>query len=292
MHRHGNPTRPRGPRLLLQLLAMAGLATVCCSALASSMAGRKDDCGDDYCPHDAVFQTAPLQALLVGVLESPVRVDTGLQHGDFGLGGLSPLDGEVIVLDGRAYHARVDGSIRRIDPDERTSVLIVKHFQPDAGVGLAAVRDLDDLTDQLDAATGLPNRIHAVRIEGRFDKLRLRSVPRQSPPYVPVTTVVQSQHVFELEDVEGTLVGFRFPPWARGVNAPGYHFHFVDRQRQRGGHVLDLAGRELEARVDTSRAVTVMTPDDPRFDNADFDSSGEAPQYRRALRPESKDQRP
>lgn len=272
--------------------AIASLAMVCCTASAATVDERRGDCGEDFCPRDAVFQTAPLQALMAGVLESPVTFATGLRHGDFGLGGMSPLDGEVIVVDGMPYHAREDGSIRRVDPGERTSVLIVKHFQPDTSARLAAIRDLDDLVDQLDAAAGFHNRIHAVRIDGRFDTIRLRSVPRQSAPYVPVTTVVQSQKVFEMEQVDGTLVGFRFPAWARGINAPGYHFHFVDEARERGGHVLDVAGRSMDAQIDTSRAVTVMTPDDPLFDNMDFDSSGESIQYRRALRPDAKEGRP
>lgn len=262
---------------------MACLAIALAMVPSTEAAEGTEACSTDYCAHDAVFQTAPLQALFAGVLESPVRLATGLEHGDFGLGGLSPLDGEVIVLDGKVYHARLDGSIREVDASEPTSILIIKHFRADRIAHLDRVEDLDDLTRQLDVALGFPNRIHAVRIEGRFDRLAVRSVPRQEAPYAPVTTVVQSQKVLELEDIEGTLVGFRFPGWAAGINAPGYHFHFVDADRQIGGHVLGIATRGLRVEGDISRAVTTMTPDDPLFDNANFDGTG--PAYRRALRP-------
>jgi acetolactate decarboxylase len=244
-----------------------------------------DGCDQDYCAQDAIFQTGPLQALMVGVLESPVAFSTGLAHGDFGLGGLSPLDGEVIVLDGQAYQARLDGQLRRVDPNERTSILMVKRFVADRTLNLSAVSSLDDLTAQLDRHLQAFNRIHAIRIDGRFDYLRLRSVPRQSPPYVPVTEVVKSQLVLELENVEGTVVAFRFPPWAVGINSPGYHMHFVNAARTQGGHVLDVRAGGLSAQVDTTRAVIVMTPDDSMFDNADFNEDKGAMDYQEALRP-------
>jgi len=46
-----------------------------------------------------------------------------------------------------------------------------------------------------------------VRLDGRFQALKLRSVPRQKPPYRPIDQVVAEQNVYELADVTGTLVG-------------------------------------------------------------------------------------
>ena len=77
-----------------------------------------------------------------------------------------------------------------------------------------------------------------MRLDGRFDLVRARSVPRQAPPYRPLAEVVADQHVFELADVEGTMVGFRFPAYVEGIEVAGYHLHFVDADRRRGGHVL------------------------------------------------------
>ncbi len=79
----------------------------------------------------------------------------------------------------------------------------------------------------------------AIRLDGRFELVRARSVPRQEPPYRPLTEVVADQHVFELADVEGTMLGFRFPTYVEGIEVAGYHLHFVSADRSRGGHVLD-----------------------------------------------------
>lgn len=266
-----------------------GLATAMAIAFLLSRllhaASASDGCDREYCPDDAVFQAMPLQGLLVGVLESPITFATVLAHGDFGLGGMSPLDGGAIVLDGHAYHAQLDGSLRTVAPAERTATLWVKRFRADRSIALEPVVGFDALTAQLDRKIAVPNRIHAIRIDGRFRRLSVRSVPRQSPPYKSVTEVVKEQNVFELRDVEGTLVGYRFPAYVSGINAPGYHFHLVDRERRHGGHVLDFAAGTLVAQVDTSRALTVIVPDDPLFDSADFEKQSGEGVYQRALQP-------
>src|SRR6476659_2030744 len=100
----------------------------------------------------------------------------------------------------------------------------------------------------------------AVRLDGRFDLVRARSVPRQEPPYRPLTEVVADQRVFELEGVEGTMVGFRFPTYVEGIEGPGYHLHFASADRTRGGHVLGSRSRGLRARLDPSNDLHVGLP--------------------------------
>ena len=45
----------------------------------------------------------------------------------------------------------------------------------------------------------------------------------------------------EHTDESGVLVGFWCPPFVgSNLNVPGFHFHFLSADRQRGGHVLQL----------------------------------------------------
>ena len=78
----------------------------------------------------------------------------------------------------------------------------------------------EELLARLDALTPADASSCAIRLDGRFELVRARSVPAQSPPYRPLTEVVADQHVFELEDVAGTMLGFRFPPTSRGSRSP------------------------------------------------------------------------
>ena len=57
-------------------------------------------------------------ALLAGVYEGDVTIRELLHHGDFGLGTLHALDGEMLVLDAERYQLRSDGSATLTDPGE------------------------------------------------------------------------------------------------------------------------------------------------------------------------------
>jgi acetolactate decarboxylase len=56
------------------------------------------------------------------------------------------------------------------------------------------------------------------------------------------------------------MVGFRFPAYAEGIEVSGYHLHFIDRERRRGGHVLDSRAREAHIGIDPSNELHVELP--------------------------------
>jgi acetolactate decarboxylase len=61
-------------------------------------------------------------------------------------------------------------------------------------------------------------------------------------PYRPLPEVIREQQVVHtFTDVDGTLIGFRFPATASSVNVAGWHFHFLSADKAHGGHVLTLA---------------------------------------------------
>jgi acetolactate decarboxylase len=99
-----------------------------------------------------------------------------------------------------------------------------------------------------------------VRIDGLFERVHARSVPRQAPPYRPLAEVVGEQHVFDLGEVEGSMVGFRFPDYSEGVEVSGYHLHFISTDRTRGGHVLECRPRRVVARIDASTDLHLELP--------------------------------
>lgn len=116
------------------------------------------------------------------------------------------------------------------------------------------------MTAHLDAEGRPGAESAAVRIDGRFASVRVRSVPRQSPPYPPLAEVVAQQQVTDLADVEGTVVGFRFPGPLDGIEIAGWHLHFVDAQRTRGGHVLGCVLEHGNAALDHEGDLRVELP--------------------------------
>jgi acetolactate decarboxylase len=187
-----------------------------------------------------LFQASTIGALLDGAYDGDVSFAELAEHGDLGLGTLNGLDGEMIAVDGRFYRADVNGEVNEIDPGERTPFAVVVPFAERRSESIGAPMTAAELTARLDSGRPGTEGASAIRIDGGFSFVRARSVPRQVPPYRPLTEVVADQHVFDLADVTGTVLGFRFPDHSDGIEVDGYHLHFIAADRSRGGHVIDF----------------------------------------------------
>jgi acetolactate decarboxylase len=217
--------------------------------------------------HHVLFQASTIGALIDGAYEGDLRFAELAEHGDLGLGTLNGLDGEMIAIDGRFYRADVDGAVDEVGAEARTPFAVVTRFEPEVDLQLVGSLDHLELLARLDELIPAGAASCAIRLDGRFDLVRARSVPRQRPPYRPLTEVVLEQHVFELADVEGTMLGFRFPDYVEGIEVSGYHLHFISADRSRGGHVLASQSNGLRARLDPSSELHVELP--PEIDLAD-----------------------
>jgi acetolactate decarboxylase len=211
-------------------------------------------------PH-VLFQASTIAALLEGSYEGDLSFAELAGHGDLGLGTLNGLDGEMIAIDGSFYRADVDGNVAEVATETRTPFAVVTGFTPSLDVEVDGPLEHADLLAELDRLIPTDTASCAIRIDGRFELVRARSVPRQCPPYRPLTEVVAEQHVFELRDVAGTMLGFRFPDYAEGIEVSGYHLHFISADRSRGGHVLgSRADESLRVRIDPSSELHVELP--------------------------------
>jgi acetolactate decarboxylase len=229
---------------------------------------RRADLHAERDPH-VLFQASTIGALLDGGFDGDLSFAELAEHGDLGLGTLNGLDGEMIALDGEFLRADVDGDVQPIPAEAKTPFAIVTRFQPEVDERIEGRLSHEELLARIDALAPAGASSCAIRLDGRFELVRARSVPAQSPPYRPLAEVVADQHVFELADVTGTMLGFRFPAYVEGIEVAGYHLHFVDEARRRGGHVLDSRCDGLRLRIDPSDDLHVELP--PRVDFADPD---------------------
>ncbi|MFN3232061.1 MAG: acetolactate decarboxylase [Alphaproteobacteria bacterium] len=203
-------------------------------------------CGSDVPPsasqqNDTVFQYSTLNALLNGLYDGEMTIGEVAQYGDMGLGTIHGIDGELIALDGAFYSAHGDGSVTRLTDDVKTPFAVVATFNPDKQAALDVGLNYQALQDVTDKLIRAPNHFQAIRIDGVFRTLKLRSEPKQKPPYRPLADVLKNEQVvFDYEKIAGTMIGFRMPAFIAGLNVPGYHFHFVSEDRTKGGHVLEL----------------------------------------------------
>jgi acetolactate decarboxylase len=220
-------------------------------------------------PRDTLYISAPFVGLADGLFDGEVTFAELKQHGDLGLGAITGSDGELVLLDGQCHQVKGDGSVVALPDSQTTPFAIATFFEPEWGLELTEPVDFSALRLLLDSKLGNPGLPYAFRIEGTFSQIRTRSVAGQKPPYRRLIEVIKDQVTFDLENVSGTIVGFRIPGYLEGVNVPGYHMHFLTADRKAGGHVLAFRADRLRVAADLLTAVHVDLPRDPRFSTKD-----------------------
>ncbi len=227
--------------------------------LRRSCTGRPDE------RSHAVFQTSTLGALLSGVYDGDMTIAELLTHGDFGLGTFNHLDGEMVVLDGVCFHLRADGSVQVAASGDRTPFAAVTYFDPTVSIPVRSPLTKDEVQELIGSNIDSGNLVHAIRITGRFASMRTRTVAEQQLPYKPLVEVAGTQSGIEFGEVDGVLAGFLTPAFEQGVSLAGYHLHFIDGQRARGGHSLDFVLTDGVIDICTSSELHVSLPRTAEF---------------------------
>ena len=207
-----------------------------------------------------LFQTSTIEALLAGAFDGDVLLSEVLQHGDLGLGTLNGLDGELIVIDGQAWKANADCTLVPAPHSSGTPYAVVVPFSPGPAVGLRGPLRHAVLGQAVGHRLEGTTRPVAVRIDGRFKHVRVRSVPKQQRPYPQLAVALAQERISDLHDVSGTMVGFGFPDPLGGIEMTGWHVHFATHARTRGGHVLDFVLRDGIAHLDDATELRVELP--------------------------------
>lgn len=195
-----------------------------------------------------VYLCAPINALAEGIYREPIPMATVLEHGDFGIGTLDSLDGELVVLDGLVFQITSDGCVREVSGPAATPFATVTFWSPISFDDLDEELTYDAFLDWLLELLPSPNIFYALRIEGRFAEVRVRSVPRQEG-HTPLVEVARHQTVYTFADTEGTVAGFYSPSFLESLNAPGLHLHYLSADRTQGGHVLECRPRGVRVGV-------------------------------------------
>jgi hypothetical protein len=127
-----------------------------------------------------LFQYSTLPALSLGLYDGNLTFAQLLRHGDFGLGTLNALDGEVIVLDGRAWQMRSEGRVLPITPQRLTPFAVVTHFAPGRTWKLAAALRVLEVENAPHTVAADPQCAVRDSHSRHVSRLKVRSVPRQA----------------------------------------------------------------------------------------------------------------
>ena len=197
-----------------------------------------------------LYQIGTIRSLMAGVDRGDRIIETLTEYGDFGLGTFDGVNGEMMVLDGRFYRADGQGILHVADPKDPTPFAVLTHFDPVEQIELGRLDSLSSIEEKLHTTFESENLIYAIKIEGAFTKLHLRSERRHETKHSPLPeTLSKYQTDFSLEETGGTMVGFWFPAYMEAINLPGFHFHFVDVSHLRGGHIYEAVTENAVASI-------------------------------------------
>jgi acetolactate decarboxylase len=207
---------------------------------------------------DAVTQVSLLGDFKRGAYEGRASVGEMMHYGRFGIGAFDALDGEMLVLDGRVFRFAANGDASEVAPSYTTPSATMTFFDTDMTFDVGA---LDDVVFHKTMDWKRPRgvQIVAFRVTGLFDVVKTRSVPRQAPPFRPLDEVGASTVQSEWREVAGTIAGFYFADAWKDLNWPGYHLHFIDRDRKHGGHVLSFRLRQGRIEVDACASAQLLS---------------------------------
>jgi acetolactate decarboxylase len=228
-------------------------------------------CEDQSTPkNDSLYQTSTFDALLTGNYEGTLSFEELSKKGDFGIGTFNELDGEMIALDGSFYQIKADGRVYPVQAEMKTPFAAVTNFIADTSFKISKNINYNELNNYLDQILPSKNIFYAIKVEGKFEQAITRSVPKQDKPYQPLVEVVKSQPLFDLNNLAGVMVGFRVPEYMEGINVPAYHFHFMNEERTKGGHLLECVISDIIISIDYIHEIQISLLETEEFYQIDL----------------------
>ncbi len=188
---------------------------------------------------NTLYQYSTFIAVQNGLYDGDLSLPNLQQRGDFGLGSFNALEGELIALHGKFFHC-TNGKAQLASASSRLCWAAVCKFNNDLNINITTNTRLENLKASIEKQIGSKNFLLAIHISGKFSKLKIASVPKQTKPYKTIKEIIDESREFDLHNIQGDAIGFFAPDYMEHIKMPGYHFHFIDNTQTIGGHVLDF----------------------------------------------------
>lgn len=217
-----------------------------------------------------IFQISTLKALMLGNFDGVITVEQALAKGGYGIGTFEGMGGEALAWEGTMYNAKADGSCCSMEPAATMPFGVLYDFTAQ-GKTLTSppLADFEAvkhwLTQQTQGFWGNPNAFYVMRATGQFGNVLLRSCHKQQKPYLTLAQVAKDQMEFCSQNTGGYLTGVCCPDYMDGLNLPGWHIHFMDEARSRGGHILAMDCGPLQVTLEQKLGFSMVLPQNPEF---------------------------
>ena len=187
-----------------------------------------------------ITQFSGVNALMGGVFEGLFPISEIKKHGHFGLGCSDGLTGEVIIDCCHFLDAKGNKPLRIMDDNEKMPFAQITTFEPEASFEISQLSKAT-LYQELSRHLKFDNVFLALKLEGKFDHLKVRRPRELHQSFKNALEVAEHQIIEDVEDVEGELIGFWTPEFFQNISVAGFHLHFIDKSKTSGGHVIDFS---------------------------------------------------
>ena len=243
------------------------ITAAACMFIATACTNKNNiDCVN----RDCLYQVSTLQALVAGYYYGVTDVSYMLNRGDIGLGTFEGAEGEMIILGGICYQALADGTVKVMDENSLVPFGVSTWFEADDYKTFKGQYDMESFKAELDKIITEKgaNTFYVVKMDGFFPQMKVRAIFKQQEPYRELDEVTKtSQVVFDYQDVKGTLVAVYCPSFVTGINAVGWHIHFLSDDKCKGGHVLGFSMTDGTMELDRTDDFYMELPDTDRFNS-------------------------
>lgn len=217
-----------------------------------------------------LYQYSTMGALVGGMFEGQFKMKDVLETGNYGIGTMDGLNGELIILEGKPYLIESTGTVRAVQHEELTPFASVMHFEPTKTLHFNEALTKAQLDEILLKEMQGMNYFHAVKISGKFKLIKARSVKKQQPPFKKLVEAVKEQGYFDFENTTGTLFGFYTPHFIQGIGVGGYHVHYLSDDLTQGGHVFDYIIEDVTVSLALQNDFILRMPKTERYRSNDL----------------------
>lgn len=136
---------------------------------------------------------------------------------------------------------------------------------------LRGIPPLDVLREKLAPAVAAnPNLFYMLKVRGNFRTMHVRSCFVCEKPYPTLSEAAGQQREFRCGNVSGSIIAVFCPAYVEGINLPGWHFHFLSGDKQKGGHILGLSADTLEYQINALHDFELLLPQNSEFAGLDL----------------------
>lgn len=224
-------------------------------------------CASSFDLSNGLKQYSTLSLLEKGFIQGNVTFSNIKGYSNFGIGATSGLKGSITMNKNKGYVNASGKQLQPISRNQKIAYGIFTKFNSDNTFSLLNDRDQEDVEDYINGRISTKKLTYAIRIQGEFQRVILRNYSAKgSSERAGYILDNSDRHV--IENLSGTLIGFRFPSNFRSSHPDRYHFHLISNRNEFGGHVEGFRFGEGTISIDQKNSLNIRLPDTSKFKNS------------------------